>query len=140
ARLFLVPGTPLHPYESVQRGEGRLWGELTVQVQSTYREAGLQLVSEENQVPDHLTVELEFMEHLAGLEADRWLDNSPGEAETLRETQRAFLCDHLGAWAITFAQSLRDETLHPYFQFLAQLLETVVESDLAFLLSSTSES
>lgn len=28
ARLFLIPGTPFHPYESVQRGEDRLWASL----------------------------------------------------------------------------------------------------------------
>lgn len=131
ARLFLVPGTPLHPYESVQRGEARLWGEFTVQVQQAYHDAGFTLSPETNQIPDHLAVELEFVSHLANEEADRWEESLIEEAKALKERQKHFLEEHLGAWAVQFVSLLKQETSHTYFTFLAEMLETVVESDLS---------
>jgi TorA maturation chaperone TorD len=133
ARLFIVPGTTLHPYESVQRGEGRLWGEVTVKVQQAYHEAGFELAPEVNPIPDHLAVELEFMSHLASQEADYWQAGSKEDAEAMQERQRSFLEEHLGQWSPSFARSLREETTHPYFIFLADMLEAVVESDGSFL-------
>lgn len=132
-RLFILPGSGLHPYESVQRGEGRLWGELTAEVQRLYREAGFELDPEAGQVPDHLAVELEFVAHLAAQEAEKWAAGSEEGAHALRERQRVFVNKHLGEWSIDFARSLRDETTHPYFVFLADMLETVVGSDGSFL-------
>jgi TorA maturation chaperone TorD len=133
ARLFILPGTPLHPYESVQRGEGQLWGEATAAVRQAYQEAGFTLHPETNMVPDHLGVEFEFMAHLTALEAERWEGGSPSEAEALQERQKAFLREHLLAWAVAFAHTLRAEASHPYYSFLADLLETVLESDASFL-------
>jgi TorA maturation chaperone TorD len=133
ARLFILPGAPLQPTESVQRGEGRLWGEATVRVQKAYHEAGFALSPESHQIPDHLSVELEFMAHLATQEAELWEADSRQDAQTLQDRQRAFLRDHLGAWAVSFARKLREETSQHYYQYLAELLETVLESDTSFL-------
>ena len=133
ARLFLLPGAPLHPYESVQRGEGQLWGEATAGVQETYLEAGFELNPEVRHVPDHLAVELEFMAHLATKEAERLAAGSTEEAEALQKRQKSFLRNHLGTWAVAFAHTLKAETSQRYFQFLADLLETVIKSDAYFL-------
>jgi TorA maturation chaperone TorD len=133
ARLFLLPGTLLHPYESVQRGEGQLWGDLTVKVQQAYHDAGFTLASEVHQVPDHLALELEFMAHLASQEAWRWTAGAREDVEALKKRQKAFMRDHLGTWAVTFAHTLRAETNQQYFRFLADLLEIVTDSELFFL-------
>lgn len=133
ARLFLLPGTLLHPYESVQRGEGQLWGDLTVKVQQAYHDAGFTLASEVHQIPDHLALELEFMAHLASQEAWRWTAGAREDVEALKKRQKAFMRDHLGTWAVTFAHTLRAETNQQYFRFLADLLEIVTDSELFFL-------
>lgn len=133
ARLFVLPGTPLHPYESVQRGEERLWGEATAAVQGSYHEAGFVLSPEAGQVPDHLAVELEFMSKLALREAEKRETGRAEEAEALRGRQRSFFQEHLGAWALDFAEAMKSETREPYFRFVAEMLAAVVASDRDFL-------
>ena len=132
ARLFVLPGTPLRPYESVQRGEERLWGEATVAVQQAYGEAGFILEPGAGQVPDHLAVELEFMSQLALQEAEKCETGMSQEAEALRESQRSFLREHLGTWAPGLARAIKNETREPYFRFVAEMLATVMESDRDF--------
>ena len=139
ARLFIVPGTSLHPYESVRRGEKQLWGDRTVEVQQAYHEAGFDLAPEAHQIPDHIAVELEFLAHLATEEAEQWEAGSREEAEVLRHRQKAFLGDHLGVWGIEFASALKEETSQPYFKFFAALLEELIQSDALFLDASLGE-
>lgn len=127
ARLFLLSGTPLHPYESVQRGQGQLWGNLTVKVQQAYNDAGFTLVSEVNQIPDHLAMELEFMAHLATQEAWWWTEGVYEDAVALQVRQKVFLRDHLGTWAVAFAHTLKAETSQQYFHFLADMLDSLIK-------------
>lgn len=114
-------------------------GEFTVKVQRAYDDTGFTINPETNQAPDHLAVELEFVSHLANREADRWEGGSAEDAEALNKLQKNFLEEHLGAWAIPFARSVMKETSNSYFRFLAEMLETVVESDLSLFNVSQDE-
>ena len=68
------------PYGSVYRdgpngppgtwqGRPTLWGPSSVAVAQAYREAGLALAPGGPQVPDHIGLELQFMQHLCACEA-----------------------------------------------------------------------
>jgi TorA maturation chaperone TorD len=73
--LFLGPGPHQSPHESVQTsedaGKGLLWGQVTVEVKAFMEGAGLVLPEETSLIPDHISVELQFLARLAEAEARR---------------------------------------------------------------------
>lgn len=83
--------------------------------------------------PDHLAVELEFMQALALKEAHALLNGPAEHAEMCAIAQAKFLAEHLGAWVGLFAQSLALNAQEgPYFA-LAQFTSEFVRADAARL-------
>jgi DMSO reductase family type II enzyme chaperone len=126
-RLFVGPGRPQAPsYESVYRDpRGLVMGPAAQDVERRYAEAGLALVPDHHDPPDHVATELGFMAYLAmreteaqGEEALAWLNR-----------QRAFLRDHLTAWLPRFCQRVREVSRHPFYAALAELTVTFVSLD-----------
>jgi TorA maturation chaperone TorD/ferredoxin len=103
-RLFVGPQPPLaHPYESVYRTpNGRLMGDVTMQVVQAYAEAGLALADGRHDMPDHVAVELEFMAYLAGEEAKARSNGNEALVGTWLSRQVDFLRDHLTCWIPQF--------------------------------------
>jgi len=124
-RLFLGPQKPLaYPYESVYV-EGQLGGMTCGQVTRCYAEAGLKLMSSMREMPDHISVELAFMAHLAAQE-----EQAPDQAKLWRQRQRRFLLDHLARWLPMFWQNVENSPAHPYYREAARSLRDLVERDL----------
>ncbi len=121
-RLFInnFPWLPAPPHESVYR-EGRLMGEASAELLALYGAWGLEA---EPTMADHIGAELEFMAFLAAL---------PAEAETLT-ARRAFLRDHLLAWAPAFAEDVEQAAELPFYRALAQLLRVFLRQEEARLL------
>lgn len=117
-RLFLLT---FSPHESVQRGEGQLWGEYTVQVQDAILDLGLALPEGQSLLPDHLATELEVMQHLT--EAEAGLLAAGGEAAALpaRARQEQFLNDHLLKWAPAYLGTIERNAVQPFYAKLAAL-------------------
>ena len=114
-RLFQVkPAAP--PYESFYldpEGQARAW--IASQLEQAYREAGLTLSQDLNDMPDHVAVELEFMSFLCGAEAAGRENGSDEDSDRAHQRQRAFLGTHLGRWFPRFAQrTARAEPRDPY--------------------------
>lgn len=124
-RLFLGPRKPIaYPYESVHV-EGQLGGITCEQVRRCYADAGLRMRSTEREMPDHISVELAFMAHLAERE-----EKDADQAQVWRRRQRRFLLDHLARWLPTFWQKIESSTTHPYYIEAARSLKNLVEKDL----------
>lgn len=103
-RLMVGPGPGyVPPYGSIYldppAGSNRplLWGPSTIAIGELYRAADLELAP--GQVPDHLGVELAFMQHLCAREAHAATTGNNAVVEQARSLQAAMLCDHLGRWA-----------------------------------------
>ena len=128
-RLFLGPGRHLVPNESVQRGEGRFWGDHTVAVADFYARFGYQVDEKKNVFPDHLSVEFEFMSHLAAEEARRWDKADESGALAIQAAQGDFLRGHLLAWALGFCADVAAAAMEPYFVRFAEMARSVLESD-----------
>jgi len=80
AGLFLGPGGHISPHESVHHQRdgvesGMLWGEATAEVKKFIESAGLDYDPEYTGLPDHISVELEFMEALARHEEQAWSED-----------------------------------------------------------------
>lgn len=84
------------PYEA-SYSIGHL-ADVVLAVKQHYLESGLNVGPEER--PDHVTVELEFLAHLAGGTGD------PVDADRRREAEGRFLAAHLAHWMPAFAQRL----------------------------------
>lgn len=78
--------------------------------------------------PDHIAVELEFMQYLTWLEADA----GDGKA-ALRRAQRDFLTRHLGHWTGKLAQRLEQKDAAPPYPLVARLLADFVTAEIAML-------
>ncbi len=96
-----------------------------------FRAFGLELAERER--PDHISVELEFMHFLTYKEAYALLHHGPARARLCREVQRKFMQDHLGRWALQFAQRLEKKAGGGYFGCLASLTETFLSAEVGFL-------
>lgn len=120
----------LSPYESMQKGEGQLWGPSTVAVQAFVQEVGLEITGENNLPPDHLAMELEFMHHLTDAEAQAIELKNNDIRNTAKQKQKFFLRKHLGLWAITFFDSLQEVATHPFYREVGSLGSSFVYQEL----------
>jgi len=131
ARLFVGPfKVPAPPYESMFRVESRgsIMGESTMEVRRLYREEGLDLSSEVQDLPDHILAELDFMSYLCDREAELRSEGS-AEAETYLKKQEAFLSSHLTKWIPQFSQAASSATREDFYRLLAGLTDDFIALD-----------
>ncbi len=129
AALFLGPGGHISPHESVQRGGGSLDGPETDAVKSYIQAAGMRFDEHDQQMPDHISIELEFMGHLVGEEAKAWIDGDSEKARNALEFQKDFLGKHLGGWAGDFFTEVTDRTKAPFYREIARLAADFIATE-----------
>jgi DMSO reductase family type II enzyme chaperone len=94
-----------------------------------YNFFGLRLA--EGQLPDHITVELEFMQYLTSMEAESLADQ--GDHESYRRAQSDFLERHLARWLPVLREKLQRQGPPPFFAELVALAEEFVHRDREYL-------
>lgn len=125
-RLFVGPGPHIAAYESVfvqgyAEDEPRLWGEATGEVESFYREAGLDIEAA-GEIPDYIGIELEAMAELAAAEAARRDEGETAEARRLWELQQQFAREHLGRWLPEFSRVVAERSASSFYRGMAALV------------------
>lgn len=126
-RLFVGPGSlPAPPYESVYREGWRIMGEITLDAQRRYAEAGYALDPSFVELPDHVVAELAFMALLCDEEAKAWAAEDVSAALSWLEREKAFLGDHLTRWVPAFCERLLASTDAPFYRRLAVALREFV--------------
>ncbi len=128
ARLFIgSPRALVHPYASMQKsapeGAERLLSVgLSVQsVEAMYTDAGIGLVADLREPPDHISTELEFLYFLCEKESEAWAEGHNETARDWRSRQRTFVDEHLKEWGIRFFEAVIDTTSRDYYRSLATL-------------------
>jgi DMSO reductase family type II enzyme chaperone len=96
-----------------------------------YRAFGLEMADKERL--DHISVELDFLHFLTHKEAYALVHHGRAKARLCREAQLKFMRDHLGRWAIPFAQSLDRKAGGGYLECVASLTETFISAEMSFL-------
>ena len=130
SRLFFGPGKHASPYESVYRGAGgTLWGPETSAVKKFIEQAGFAYEEAFHGLPDHISVELEFMAHLTGLEADAWQAGDKDKAINCIHFQKEFMDRHLSTWVGAFANRVAELAEMPLYPQLATLICDFVEAE-----------
>ncbi len=118
-RLFInaVPRVPAPPFGSVYLEGGRsLFGKTTEKVRDFYRMNGFD-IADPSAVPDEITLELEFLGHLAG--------------QGRYEEEGQFLSVFFRPWFVQFRDIVVAEAGHPFYVALVRLIDffTLQEED-----------
>lgn len=108
ARLFLPPKRLAPLLESLQMGEGRLWGETTVAVNRLYEKFGFSVDDSFRETPDHISVELSFLSQLTRYRAE--------------ELKKYFLKEHLLVW---FPGVKKDVEANAQFCYYKKITESL---------------
>lgn len=130
-RLFVGPSSHISAHESVftevDNGISELWGKSTVAVKNFIETTGLDYKPEFNGVPDHVSVELEFMQKLTAWEADKWQQNDRQNAEFCASVQRMFLQQHLLTWLPNFCEVVMAQAENPFYRAMSELMKNYLE-------------
>lgn len=122
AALFLGPGEHISPHESVHvEGGGRLWGDETVAARRYIEAAGFDYDENYSGMPDHISVELDFMCQVARRESEAWAAGDRAAAANCLEYQQEFLVEHLGNWVPAFCDKVADAAGMPFYRDMARL-------------------
>ncbi len=107
--------------------EGWEQGRVILELEHTYREAGLRLSPNHPLPPDHLAVELEFMAFLCQQESQAWAESGP--VSRLLSLERAFLHRHLQRWVPLLARKAREELGTNLYRAAVEAVEAFVIHD-----------
>ena len=132
ARLFVGPGKHISPHESVHHKKegvqsGQLWGELTAEVKRIIESSGLAYKSEFTGMPDHISVELEFMQHVVQREAQAWEADDDKTAMICLKNEKEFVDEHLFGWIPDFCEKVIETADRPFYREMARLTRSFIE-------------
>jgi len=135
ARLFLGPGKHVSPHESVHHKRddgqwGQLWGASTAEVKNTIESSGLEYKTEYTGLPDHISVELEFMQQVILREEQAWQDNDKETALLCQENEKKFVDEHLARWVPDFCNKVIQDAELPLYREMAKLTKNFIEFEM----------
>jgi len=122
ARLFLLPTRAASLHESLQRGEGRLWGDSAQRALEVYRKFGFVLDDAFKDMPDHLSAELSFLAELSTLKSEYAQRGLPEAEGGVLKVKRYFLKRHLLGWFFNIQEGVIKAAHFSYYKELAKLL------------------
>ena len=140
ARLFVGPySLSAPPYGSVYLdGSRQIMGNSTMDVQRKYKKAGFDLVDNFKDAPDHIAVELEFMDVLVFQEIEA-LDGDRSDILELIKRQHNFLQVHIGAWVKPFTDLVAENAYTDFYRNLARATLSFINEERVELMSLTTE-
>lgn len=124
------------PYESVYTDpERRNTGWIIVQLEKEYADKGLVLEPSLGELPDHISIELEFMSYLCGLEFSIYEDEDDDSQarKTILKQQHDFLNQHLSNWFSLFAAKVREAYPEGFYSILVDAAEEFIKHELVFI-------
>lgn len=108
---------------------------LMLELKCFYRNFGLQINAEDNELVDTLTAELEFMQFLTAKQAQAEMEGlSPRAYE---KAQRDFLDRHLCAWLPLVRAEIEKKVEEPFFLALATIADRLAKAHLEELRQAT---
>ncbi len=130
-RLFIGPGGHVAPYASVHldEQEGALWGPATVWVRDIIASVGFDYRPGYHDLPDHVSVEFEFMQHLAAQEARAHEDADAAALAECRRIEEKFVGEHLVLWIPRFCGKVAARAESPFYRDMAGLARDFVLSE-----------
>lgn len=134
AKLFVGPFDVLAPpYSSVYLNEGRaVYGESTLDALNMYHKAGIDMATDFKDLPDHISVELEFIYFL-------YFQYREKEDYQYVKHIEGFIVDHLVKWVKPFTIKIEERASLPFYQLLSEILFQVVTRETVELTEKISD-
>jgi TorA maturation chaperone TorD len=134
-RLFLGPGKHISPHESVhhQRDDGQwgnLWGKSTAEVKKFIESTGLNYIEDFKGLPDHISVEFEFMQKLTLHEKKAWGEADADKATSYRQIEKKFVEAHLFQWIPSFCEKVMEHTELSFYRAMAALTRSFIKFEM----------
>lgn len=130
ARLFLGPfHLVAPPYGSYYLDEKTVMGDSTAEVATFYHSCGLHLSEDFNELPDHITAELEFMSYLVFGQRQAEEAGNSEESIRLKGVQREFLGRFLMPWIEPFTTAVISDGESPFYVALARCTAAFAGAD-----------
>ena len=128
ALLFVGPGKHIPPIAAYHLDQERssVHGPSTEWVREYIEQTGFAYRPEHAELPDHLAVELEFMQHLSGKQARALRDGDVNEARRLWDAQRTFVTGHMVEWLPIFCDEVVANATHSFYAQMATLLRKFI--------------
>jgi TorA maturation chaperone TorD len=131
-RLFLGPGKHIPPNESIfherEDGDwGRFWGASTVEVKKFIETAGLTYRDDFTDMPDHISVEFEFMQKIIVKEKDEWNEVNRDGALYCLKMEKMFIDDHLIQWVPRFCNEVIYDAELAFYSEMAKITRSFIE-------------
>jgi putative dimethyl sulfoxide reductase chaperone len=132
-RLFLGPPEMLAPpYASFYlEKDGALMGPSSIKIAKFYDRAGLRINDDFNDMPDHITVMLEFLYYLLFQESLAQIDGTPEQRQVLESTMIAFVNECMMPWIARFCERITAADEHPFYNALGQCLDGFIHCGFA---------
>ncbi len=133
-RLFIGPKDHIPPFESIynySEGESRqIWGTVTVEVKKTIEASGLSFKKDYDGIPDHIGIELEFMQRLVKKEAELW-EKGENNSQLLKTIQqeKKFIDDHLDKWIPEFCQKVIKAAKLDFYKNFAEVTKDFINCE-----------
>ena len=133
-RLFIGPKDHIPPFESLynfKKGEIRqIWGTATVEVKRIIESAGLSFRKDYGGIPDHISIELEFMQKLVKKEAELWDEQKNGSLlfKTIK-LEKKFIDEHLKVWIPSFCQKVKEAARYGFYRNVTELTEDFIVTE-----------
>ena len=122
------------PYESFYLDpQGQARGVMASELETEYADAGLALSSSLQDMPDHISVELEFMSFLCAGEVKTRETTNEADNVQVRIRQRTFLNEHLVRWFPQFARRITDDAPESLYSVIVAAAFSFLRHDLGFL-------
>lgn len=125
AKLFVGPFDVLvPPYSSIYLHKGRtVYGESTLEALNMYNEAGIEMSTDFKDLPDHISVELEFIYFLYFSYRVKGNDNY-----YIKQIEK-FLNKHLIRWVHSFTEKIEERATVNFYKLLGTILVELVDRD-----------
>jgi TorA maturation chaperone TorD len=131
-RLFLGPGRHISPHESVHHERddgdwGSFWGRSTLEVKKFIEAAGLEYNSRYSGLPDHISVEFEFMQQAARRQARAREENDNQGGLYCMRMEKKFIEEHLIRWVPIFCDKVIAEASLSFYREMARVTKYFME-------------
>ncbi len=124
-RLFLGPGKHVSPYASVHlpAGGGSLYGAPTAAVKRFIESTGARYRLDYRGLPDHISVELEFMQVVVLTEAEAWGSQDHKQARKCLSIEKEFIDTHLAGWVPIFREKVCQQAELSFYCQMAKMTQ-----------------
>ncbi|MFH1853909.1 MAG: molecular chaperone TorD family protein [Candidatus Omnitrophota bacterium] len=122
-RLFIGPGSHIYPYESAYRKDK---GSIDKDIKNFIESRGLRYRSDFTEGPDHISVELEFMERIAQEEIKAREQGDLKKAPDFIELGRQFVNEHLIKWVPGFSDKVINSASLSFYREMAKFTKEFI--------------